>query len=261
MSFNGLQSGNAFDSLSEFLVGEQHNEEAVSILAETQTVDKRKEEKPKVDEIEIENVKKPKPKPTKTVSFAEPPLPPTSGARAGKRLPQLHGQTKQAGQQRYRTGGASTQQGQQGNSMKFAKMLQPNKVQTSGHAIVPQTQLSDKMFIKVARIVSAKIPFVPLKVGINNDAEINTLYQKKTLDTVVDRKSVFKSDGSINLTGAMRSKKAAGTVSFFLLFVLMTFIRLDSFIMLMTWCFVASLITMYLRKERKEKRSQEKKEN
>ncbi|KAH0792621.1 STE family protein kinase [Histomonas meleagridis] len=250
LSFNNLQSSNQFDSMSEFLDRKDEVKDK-----DKQTADSQKVGKGPMDVPE----KVQKPKSTKTVSFAEPPLPPTSGARTSKRLPQLHGQTKQPAQQRPRVGTSAPQQGS--SSAKFPRMLEPTKVQTTGHALATQGQLSDKVFIKVARIVSAKIPFIPLKVGINNDAELETLYQKKVMDSVVDKKNVFNQNGAINLSGALRSKKAATTVSFFILFVLMTFIRFDEFVAIITICFVASLITMYLRKERKKKREQENKDN
>lgn len=42
------------------------------------------------------------------------------------------------------------------------------------------TNVPDDVFVKVSRAVSAKVPYVPLAIGSNNDSEVSAIYKQRT---------------------------------------------------------------------------------
>lgn len=113
--------------------------------------------------------------------------------------------------------------------------------------------ISDQVFVKVSRIMSLKIPFIPLKYGTNQDADVKTLYKtrKEYIDINAMKKGpVFDSNGQINIHSALRKKNTSIYFSFFIIVFVLYLFGIEGFSVLVCSGFILNIIIFYLRKQR-----------
>ena len=102
--------------------------------------------------------------------------------------------------------------------------------------------------------MSNKIPFIPIKIGSNNDAEVDTLYQKPntTFTNLKSKKELFDNDGIINPIGALYSKKFYYSFALVILFLTFFFIKRNGFIGLIGLCYLTVIFKILFKKDKRK---------
>ena len=146
-----------------------------------------------------------------------------------------------------------TEENQQNSVPKTVRFSNTLNTRNSAQTI-SVNNLPDKLFVKVSRVMSNKIPFIPIKIGSNNDAEVDTLYQKPntTFTNLKSKKELFDNDGIINPIGALYSKKFYYSFALVILFLTFFFIKRNGFIGLIGLCYLTVIFKILFKKDKRK---------
>ena len=146
-----------------------------------------------------------------------------------------------------------TEENQQNSVPKTVRFSNTLNTRNSAQTI-SVNNLPDKLFVKVSRVMSNKIPFIPIKIGSNNDAEVDTLYQKPntTFTNLKSKKELFDNDGIINPIGALYSKKFYYSFALVILFLTFFFIKRNGFIGLIGLCYLTVIFKILFMKDKRK---------
>ena len=142
----------------------------------------------------------------------------------------------------------------QSRSVKFPnlpKQQLTNKRPLHKRSFSASNSIPDDIFSKVSRTVSAKVPFVLLKFGTNNDSDASTIYKQRTdIPQHIERRKV-----NVN------QKKSSTTNPFllasFLLMLIFCFYCEKGIIFIAIYCILIHLYILTLQKTKKKKNEEQ----
>ncbi|OHT13588.1 hypothetical protein TRFO_03353 [Tritrichomonas foetus] len=114
--------------------------------------------------------------------------------------------------------------------------------------------VSDLVFVKAARAMSLKIPFIPMKTAVNNTLDVSTLYTTgKNMALPESREQpLFDEEGVLNLSRALRERRAPPILASVMLMIVFLSFGNEGFLVLATFAFITNLLVVYYRKQRKQ---------
>ena len=114
--------------------------------------------------------------------------------------------------------------------------------------------VSDFVFVKTARALGQKIPFISMKPNINNTIDVKTLYKTAKDMNASDFKEepLFDEEGVLNVSRALREKRVPQYFAIFLIIFMFLTYGKYGFVLLATFSFLVNLLVIYYRKKRKQ---------
>jgi serine/threonine protein kinase len=122
--------------------------------------------------------------------------------------------------------------------------------------------IPDQVFVTVARAISTRTPFVPLKSGTIPDVDTSTIYKPYIPPDVGPKgRPMFDDEGVLNIHRALRSRKALPEISIVLIICLFLCFGFEGIIGLLCCALCTYFVVEYLRRERRNKKEKAKELN
>lgn len=127
-----------------------------------------------------------------------------------------------------------------------------------GHQKLVKRQIPDIVYVKTARAMSVKIPFVGLKLGSMPEIDTSTIYKPYVPeDTDSSKGPLFDEEGVLNIQAALRNRASPPLLATLLVVFVFFFFGPEGFVALAALAFVTNLIVSHLRAVRRDRNSRE----
>ena len=135
----------------------------------------------------------------------------------------------------------------------------PDTITTGGHRQkLVKRQIPDMVYVKTARAMSVKIPFVGLKLGTMPEIDTTTIYKPYVPEhTDASKGPLFDDEGVINIQAALRNRASPPLLATLIVVIVFFFFGPEGFVALATVAFITNLIVSHLRSLRRERNSRD----